>query len=111
VEFAAQLAAKNFNIVLVARRREMLEKVAVDIKRSFGNVEVKIVTCDLMSMGQNTDACRRFLKDVDETTGSGDIGVLVANAGNSDLARHFSDHSLERNRDMLHLNTLGNVSL
>ncbi len=82
MEFATQLAAKNFNIVLVARRREMLEKVAVDIKIAFGNVKVKIVTCDLISMGQSTDACRRFLKDVDEATGNGDIGVLVANAGN-----------------------------
>jgi short-subunit dehydrogenase len=111
VEFATQLAAQNYNIVLVARRREMLDTVAAKIRAEYGKVEVAVVTCDLMAMGQSTDACRQFMKDVDAATHQGDIGILVANAGNSDLARHFTDHSLDRNRNMLHLNTLGNVSL
>jgi short-subunit dehydrogenase len=46
IEFARQLAANSYNLVLVARRREKLEKVADDLRARFG-VVVTIVPADL----------------------------------------------------------------
>jgi short-subunit dehydrogenase len=46
IEFARQLAANSYNLVLVARRREKLEKAADDLRTQFG-VVVTIVPADL----------------------------------------------------------------
>jgi len=111
VHFARQLASHGFNIVLVARRKDKLEEVSKAIQQDFPSVKTSVVCCDLMKLGQADHLCETFLQNIDSAIENGEIGVLVANAGNSDLARHFTDHSLERNRDMLNLNTLGNLAL
>ena len=46
IEFAKQLAANSYNLVLVARRREKLEQVADELRAQFG-VVVTIVPADL----------------------------------------------------------------
>ena len=46
IEFARQLAANSYNLVLVARRREKLEEVADDLRTQF-EIEVTIVPADL----------------------------------------------------------------
>lgn len=46
IEFARALAANSYNLVLVARRREKLERVADDLRAQFG-VVVTIVPADL----------------------------------------------------------------
>ena len=45
-EFARQLAAKDYNLILVARRREKLEQLATSLSAEFG-IECHVLTADL----------------------------------------------------------------
>jgi short-subunit dehydrogenase len=74
IEFARQLAANSYNLVLVARRREKLEEVADDLRAQFGIV-VTIVPADL-SDPQAPNTIYETLK-----TSSITIDYLVNNAG------------------------------
>ena len=50
VEFADLLAAQKVNLVLAARRREPMEKLAADLRRKYG-IEVLVEPIDLASPG------------------------------------------------------------
>ncbi|HVO95485.1 MAG TPA: SDR family NAD(P)-dependent oxidoreductase [Terriglobales bacterium] len=45
-EFARQLAAQNFNLVLVARRKSRLEDLARTLERG-ANIETRVIAVDL----------------------------------------------------------------
>ena len=76
VEFAEQLAARGYHLVLVARRKEKLESVAADLKASHG-IEVHTISADLA----DPDAPRVLFE---QTRGAGlDIDFLVNNAGSA----------------------------
>ena len=94
VEFARQLAEKGMNLVLVARRRNMLEEVAAKITLDFG-VLCRIIECDLSQEG--------FQAAILEGTKDLDVGMLVNNAG-MNCEGHFYRGDLERNLKMLQLN-------
>lgn len=67
-EFAKRLAQEGYPLVLVARRRERLEKLAQDL-----NTECMILTADLSDM----DECKRIMQELDSV----DIEVFINNAG------------------------------
>ncbi|HEX9354825.1 MAG TPA: SDR family NAD(P)-dependent oxidoreductase [Streptosporangiaceae bacterium] len=71
-EFARQLAGKGLNLILVARRAELLTALAGELARAHG-VEVRTVAVDLSDRGF-PDAIREAAADVD-------VGLLVNNAG------------------------------
>ena len=73
-EYAAQLAARGANLVLVARDRAALEKVAVPLRVRYG-VDVEIIAADLLKPRQR-DAVVTRLSDP-----SRPVEVLVNNAG------------------------------
>lgn len=50
LEFADLLAAQKVNLVLAARRREPMEKLAADLRRKYG-VEVLVEAIDLAAPG------------------------------------------------------------
>ena len=94
VEFAKQLAALGFNLVLIARRVENMETLGADLKSKFG-IEYKAVKLDLTQEG--------FYNVVEEAINGLDIGLLVNNAGiNCEGAFYRAD--LERNVNMIRLN-------
>lgn len=74
IEFARQLAAKNYNLVLVARRREKLEEVADDLRGQYG-VVVTIVPADL----SDPEAPNTIYETLQ--TSNTHIDYLVNNAG------------------------------
>ncbi|MDO8861471.1 SDR family oxidoreductase [Haliea sp. E1-2-M8] len=88
-EFARQLAAADYNLVLVARRRDKLEALAADLQQQYG-CEVLIEAADLADPG-----APRALFD---SLAARDVAVdfLVNNAGvaGSDLLtdRDWADH-------------------
>lgn len=88
-EFARQLAATGYNLVLVARRRDKLEALALELRQQFG-AEVLIEAADLCD-----PAAPRALCDALAAQGI-DIDFLVNNAGvaGSDLLtdRDWGDH-------------------
>ncbi len=94
VEFARQLAAKGLNVVLVARRKNMLEDVAAKITQDFG-VECRIIECDLSQEG--------FQAAIFDGTKDIDVGMLVNNAG-MNCEGWFYRGDLDRNLKMIQLN-------
>lgn len=91
-EFAKQLAAHGLNLVLLARRTDLLEALATELSRTY-HIETKTITLDLSS----TDA----MEQVAAQTKSLEIGLLVYNAAFSAigpfLERSLQDHVREIN--------------
>jgi len=73
-EFAAQLAARGDNLVLVARRAELLDALAVRLRAQHG-VDVEVLAADLLTP-DGRDATRARLVDAERP-----IDLLVNNAG------------------------------
>src|ERR1700732_2086142 len=71
-EFARQIAASGINIVLVARREDLLKEVGVEFSKRYG-VEHRIVVLDLSREG--------FIEQLASATNGLDIGLVVSNAG------------------------------
>jgi short-subunit dehydrogenase len=71
-EFARQIAASGINIVLVARREDLLEKVGVEFSKRYG-VEHRVVMLDVSR--------EDFIGQLASATDDLDIGLVVSNAG------------------------------
>ncbi|MGN6130689.1 MAG: SDR family NAD(P)-dependent oxidoreductase [Nocardioidaceae bacterium] len=93
LSFARQLAAKGYDLVLVARNAERLRLVAGELQQEYG-VEVEVLPADL------TD--RAALKDVEERVADRGrpVDLLVNNAGFG-LKHPFLDNSVEDEQAML----------
>lgn len=70
--FAGHLAAAGVSVVLVARRREVLQALATELERRHG-VATEVVAADL--------ATRAGREAVEDATRGRDVGLLVASAG------------------------------
>jgi len=93
-EMVLRLAEAGLNLVLVARRRELLEQLATDLTARHG-VETRVIVADLaVAAGVET-----------VTTGTADleVGLLVAAAGFGTSGR-FIDSPLEQELAMVDVN-------
>lgn len=102
-EFAEALAQQGANLVLVARRVELMEALAQEIQTRHG-VQVKVQGADLSVPGT---AARL---DAELATQGIDIGVLVNNAGMGVIS-DFLDQAPQSLLDMLNLNVIGLTEL
>ncbi len=93
-EFANQLAALGVNLVLVDRRKELLEENAKKLATEY-TIDAKTVHVDL----EEAD----FIKHILPVTDSLEIGLLVNNAGYA-ITGDFLEHDLEREVGLLNLN-------
>ena len=91
---ARRLAEAGLNLVLVARREELLEASARTFRSEFGT-DVRIIAADLSSEPENA----RVLAETREL----DIGMLVASAGFG-TSGAFLDSPVTDELDMLHVN-------
>src|SRR6266478_7210976 len=71
-EFARQIAASGINIVLVARREDLLEEAGVEFSKRYG-VEHRILVLDVSR--------EDFIGQLASATDDLDIGLVVSNAG------------------------------
>lgn len=71
-EFARQLAASGLNLVLVARRLELLEQLGHELSEAHG-IEYRAVKLDLSQ--------EDFLDALQAATADLDIGLVISNAG------------------------------
>jgi short-subunit dehydrogenase len=89
-EFAAQLAHNKLNLVLIARRKDMLEVLASKLVQDYA-IEVRTIELDLAR--NDADSI------IAEQTGDLDIGLLVYNAAVSligpFLGQSLQDHQSE----------------
>ena len=103
LELARLFAADGYDLVIVARRKELLRKAADKIMEKFG-VKVYVLPKDLTKKESP-------LEIYEHLTGEGtEINVVVNNAGFGAVGE-FSELDYERQIDMLNLNINSLVSL
>jgi short-subunit dehydrogenase len=95
VEFCKQLAAKGLNIVLVARRAQEMQALSDELNNKYG-ISTQVVPLDLAQEG--------FFDTLKVATEGLDVGLVVNNAG-INCEGHFYRGDLQRNLNMLRLNT------
>ena len=93
--FAHALAARGMNVVLVARRKAVLEATADDIRATHG-VEVATVSLDLTVPGA--------LADLERETAGLEPGLFVYNAGGDDYSAAFLDKELATHLQLVQRN-------
>jgi hypothetical protein len=101
-EYARQLAAQGFSLVLVARRQERLEGLAEEIKAANG-VEVESIVADLSVQGDIERVCAK-VKQLDT------LDLLVSNAGFGTVGK-FQEVPLARSLDMMTVHNVAAVEL
>ena len=95
---ARALADRGINLVLVARREDVLEAFAKEVRGRYG-VEVLTVPLDL--------AHRDAMARLSAATAGLEIGALIANAGGDDYSAAFLDKDLETHLALVARNCAG----
>ncbi len=101
VEFARELASKGLNLVMLARRKEKMDKLGKDLAADHG-IEFRTASVDLSSPD--------FIDAVKEVTSDLDIGLLVSNAGAGQPGKFLSVPADEL-ATMLQLNVFAQMEL
>ncbi len=99
-EFARQLAADGFKLVLVARKVEPLEELAAELRGK--GAEVRTVSADL----KKSDVLDRVREQTDDV----DVGLLVYNAGANDTRGLFVDLPAEVTDGVIAINVLAQAA-
>jgi short-subunit dehydrogenase len=100
-EFAQQIAASGINIVLVARREDLLNEVGVEFSKRYG-VEHRVVVLDVSR--------EDFIGRLASATNDLDIGLVVSNAGTGNPGEFLK---LDRQllQATLRLNTMSHLDI
>ena len=100
-EFAQQIAASGINIVLVARRDDLLKEVGVEFSKRYG-VEHRVVVLDVSR--------EDFIRQLASATDDLDIGLVVSNAGTGNPGEFLK---LDRQllEETLRLNTMSHLDI
>src|SRR6202790_2658626 len=100
-EFARQIAASGINIVLVARREDLLKEAGVEFSKRYG-VEHRVVVLDV--------AREDFIGQLASVTDDLDIGLVVSNAGTGNPGEFLK---LDRQllEETLRLNTMSHLDI
>src|ERR1700757_1234978 len=100
-EFAQQIAASGINIVLVARREDLLNEVGVQLSTRY-RVEHRVVVLDVSR--------EDFIGRLASATNDLDIGLVVSNAGTGNPGEFLK---LDRQllQSTLRLNTLSHLDI
>src|SRR6266545_4097405 len=99
--YAEELAARGLNLVLVARRAELLQSLASLLSKKY-NIETKIIPLDLSA----ADA----VEQIAENTKDVEIGLLVYNAAFSAIGP-FLERSLDDHLKEIHTNAFTPLKL
>ena len=100
-EVAQQIAASGINIVLVARREDLLKEVGVEFSKRYG-VEHRVVVLDVSR--------EDFIRQLASATDDLDIGLVVSNAGTGNPGEFLK---LDRQllEETLRLNTMSHLDI
>lgn len=100
-QFARQLGAKGYDVVMVARRKERLDAIAGEIAEANG-VKTEVIEADLST--------KKGVSAVADRIKNGDISVLVNNAGFGTQGE-FADLPLNRETEELDVNIIALTQL
>ena len=97
LNYAHELAKKGMNLVLVARKADLLNEIADDIRSKY-SVKVDVIIADF---GKGID----IYTNIEESLANKDIGILVNNVGVSyDRLNYFHEFSEENMWNMINVN-------
>ena len=99
--FAHQLAAGGLHLVLVARRKELLQTLATELS-SRHKIDCLVIQADLSK--------QEDLQMLIEKTSRLEIGLLISNAGTGEVVR-FLDRGLDDLVERVHLNATSHLLL
>jgi uncharacterized protein len=100
-EFARQAAASGLNVVLIARREQLLEQLRAELTATYG-VQARVVAADLTRDG--------LLDTLAPAIGDLDIGLVVSNAGSGNPGE-FLSIPRQRLREVVNINVLAHLDL
>jgi hypothetical protein len=100
-EFVRRLAAEGFNVVLAARRGNLLQTLAAEIERGHG-ITTRCVVADL-SEEDAIDKLDQQLRDID-------IGLVISNAGTGQPG-HFLEQDHREQLERFRLNALSHFNI
>lgn len=100
-EFARKFASEGLNLILVARRKDRLEKLSVQLQQQY-KIESIVCAVDLASDS--------FIEEIKMSIGNREIAVLVNNAGFGSTSE-FVNASLEHEAEMVKVNCLAPIIL
>lgn len=101
-EFAQQLGADGFNLLLIARKPGPLEETAAAVRDAHG-VEVRPLSADLTEPAAITA--------IKEATADVEVGLLVYNAGANSYGGNFLTGELEGHQGVIDLNVTAMLAL
>ena len=100
-EFARQFAYRGYNLVLVARRQDLLEEIQNEFVKEY-NINIDYLSCDL---SENPKQVYDFCKEKNY-----EVTVLVNNAGYGDYGT-FIESDIDKTLGMIDLNNKALVAL
>ena len=101
-EFSRQTAAEGINLVMLARNKAGLNRLADDIAREYG-VQTRTIAADLSLPG----AAAQILSAVEDL----EIGLMIYNAGAPSSAAAFTSAPMSHWTGQLHLNVVNMMDL
>ena len=107
-EYALQLAAKGFNLVLVSRTQSKLDALAVEIAQKYPGkgIETKVLAMDF---SQNNDADYERLRELVQGL---DVGILINNVGQShSMPVSFLETPSDELQNIVTINCLGTLKV
>jgi len=93
-EFAHQLAGLGLNLVFVARRKDRLDNLALELQKKHG---IRCIAAQIDLSQKN------FLPEIENVTAGLEIGLLINNAGFGTTGE-FVENDLETEIKLLHVN-------
>lgn len=100
-EMAIQLAAQGLNVVIVARRENLLTSLKNELSHKY-KVNVITIPADLTE--------HNAVEKLEEATRDLDIGLVIPNAG-SEIVGEFVETDVQKNTDMVYLNTIAPMQI
>ena len=95
-DIARELAKRGYNIIGVARNKELLDNVKHELEKDY-KIDVEVISMDLI----DRDACRKLHEYVKNKYGT--IDILVNNAGFG-ACGYFTETNLEKELGMIDTN-------
>ena len=100
-EFTYQLANQGINVVLIARRENLLEELAAELERVYG-IQAKYLAMDLTG--------DTIIERIEEITTGLDVGFVVSNAGGARMGA-FTKIPMSDFEVMIKLNVLAQMKI
>jgi len=98
--FCEEFAKDGFNLILISRTLQKLNKVAEELKKQYPHVQTKVIQADFVKSAEPG-----FFDNIMQQLQGLDISVLINNVG-TDYSSPFADFPEEKLREILMLNVL-----